>query len=170
MRVRFPPCHCLQDSHFKNKGKDLCHGFQTLESEKSRKQDVGQDYFAWVSSSLRRKVLIIILDSSQGNCLFQIRQQLRRPFEKFKVLRQKELLYQTHLCSLCLSWEKSLAFVLPGWLIFQKHKITWRIEVETGPEGRNRCYFQETTGVTNISRRQWEHSEILLTSSEYPQR
>ena len=53
-------------------------------------------------SSLRRKMIIIILDSSQGCCLLHIRQQMRRPFEKFRVLWHKELLSQTHLCSFCL--------------------------------------------------------------------
>ena len=37
-------------------------------------------------SSLRKKMIIIILDSSQGCCLLHIRQQMRRPFEKFRVL------------------------------------------------------------------------------------
>ena len=37
-------------------------------------------------SFLRKKMIIIILDSSQGCCLLHIRQQMQRPFEKFRVL------------------------------------------------------------------------------------
>lgn len=48
--------------------------------------DKTQNCFAPVSSPFRRELLIIILDSSQGYCLFQIRQQMQRPCEEFKVL------------------------------------------------------------------------------------
>lgn len=32
------------------------------------------------------------------------------------------------------------------------------MEVETGPKDKNHCYFQETMGVANDSRRQQDHT------------